>query len=316
MPTDKSLNGYDFTARNIADKIAKRLVERALDTDRKKLVRKIQRKSKVPKNSTPKIDKEGQIVTDNYVDVAVNRVFDEIVNEMITQVTADFSNSVKYSCSGNIELVTKGGVEETVDRLQQEMANFVDEFADKNVDPTFGGLFRGKDFQMTDEDYFVNPDCAEFEEFLGGESRYILPSSSNYFLVWLINLIHSKITTFFNIQRIYKSDVSNIFSSACPLNLKNHRVDKILFFLKMARKPTRVFSKLRRVDPTSTEEAEIDSTGAEEMSGRRKEGHRTESTKQDRDSGQQSQEESLPLQVHRLSGEEKEGGKTRTGRAD
>ena len=173
LPADKSLNGYDLTTRNIVDKIAKKLVERALDKDRKKTVRKIQRRSKAPQYTAPELDEEGQTVANNYVDIAVTRVFDEIVDEMITHVTADISNSVKYNCSGNIDLLSKVDVEVTVDMLQREMSNFVEEFADKCVEPTFGGLFRGKDFQMADEDYFVNPENAEFEEFLGGESRYL-----------------------------------------------------------------------------------------------------------------------------------------------
>ena len=78
LPTDKSLNGYDLTTRNIADKIAKKLVERALEKDRRRLVRKIQRRSQ-----PGDLDDEGHVIANNYVDVAVNRVLDDLVSILI-----------------------------------------------------------------------------------------------------------------------------------------------------------------------------------------------------------------------------------------
>jgi hypothetical protein len=69
------LTGYDLTARNIADKIAKKLVERALEKDRRRLVRKIQRRSQ-----PGDLDEEGHVIANNYVDVAVNRVLDDLVS--------------------------------------------------------------------------------------------------------------------------------------------------------------------------------------------------------------------------------------------
>jgi hypothetical protein len=90
---------------------------------------------------------------------------------MICNVTADVTNSVKYNCSGNIDLLSTVEVEGTVDMLQREMESFVDAFADKDVEPTFGGLYRPKDFQLTDEDYMINTDSQEIEEFFGGEAR-------------------------------------------------------------------------------------------------------------------------------------------------
>jgi hypothetical protein len=79
LPTDKSLTGYDLTARNIADKIAKKLVERALEKDRRRLVRKIQRRSQ-----PGDLDEEGHVIANNYVDVAVNRVLDDLVSKEFT----------------------------------------------------------------------------------------------------------------------------------------------------------------------------------------------------------------------------------------
>ncbi len=67
---------------------------------------------------------------------------------MISNVTADVTNSVKYNCSGNIDLLSTVEVEGTVDMLQREMESFVDEFADKDVQPTFGGLYRHRDKQI------------------------------------------------------------------------------------------------------------------------------------------------------------------------
>ncbi len=55
-------------------KIAKKLVERALEKDRRRLVRKIQRRSQ-----PGDLDEEGHVIANNYVDVAVNRVLDDLV---------------------------------------------------------------------------------------------------------------------------------------------------------------------------------------------------------------------------------------------
>jgi hypothetical protein len=53
------------------------------------------------------------------------------------------------------------------------MSTLVDEFIvdEKDVEPTFGKLYRSKDLILTDEDYFVNAESGEFEEFVGGETR-------------------------------------------------------------------------------------------------------------------------------------------------
>jgi len=58
-------------------------------------------------------------------------------------------------------------------QLQVEMSTLVDEFIvdEKDVEPTFGKLYRSKDLILTDEDYFVNAESGEFEEFVGGETR-------------------------------------------------------------------------------------------------------------------------------------------------
>ena len=169
LPSDKSLSGYDLTATNIADKIAKKMVEKALEKDRQKLVRKIQRRSQQPTNR--ELDDESHVIADNYVDVAVGRVLDNLIEELISTVTTDISNSVKYNCNGNEGLLSSVEVEGTVDMLQREMDSFVSEFAEGELQSTFGGLFRLKDGQLTDEDYLVNSESAEFEEFLGGEAR-------------------------------------------------------------------------------------------------------------------------------------------------
>ena len=62
----------------MADKIAKKLIERALEKDRQRVIRKIQRRSKDV--ASLEHDAEGQIVAENFVDVAVNRVFDDLVS--------------------------------------------------------------------------------------------------------------------------------------------------------------------------------------------------------------------------------------------
>ena len=51
------------------------------------------------------------------------------------------------------------------------MSKFVEEFSDPDVQPSFGGLFRSKDVLMTTEDFFVDAESGEFEEFVGGETR-------------------------------------------------------------------------------------------------------------------------------------------------
>ena len=167
----KTLTDYDVTARSMADKIAKKLIERALEKDRQRVVRKIQRRSKDV--TSLELDVEGQIVAENFVDVAVNRVFDDLVDEMLSHVTADVVNCVTYRCDGDVDMLNKVDVEQTVDLLQREMSSLVDEFVvdDADVQPTFGGLYRSKDLIMTDDDYFVNTESAEFEEFVGGEAR-------------------------------------------------------------------------------------------------------------------------------------------------
>ena len=110
------MTDYDVTARNMADKIAKKLIDRALEKDRQRVVRKIQRRSKDV--TSLELDEEGQIVAENFVDVAVNRVFDDLVDEMLSHVTADVVNCVTYSCDGNIKLLSKVDVKDTVDLLQ------------------------------------------------------------------------------------------------------------------------------------------------------------------------------------------------------
>jgi nitrogenase subunit NifH len=96
---------------------------------RPKLIHKI-----VPRDaSVLAADAEGENVANNFVDVAVNRVFDDLVDEMLSSVTADVANSVKYNCDGDVAMLAKVGVESTVDMLQRETAGFVAEFADADV---------------------------------------------------------------------------------------------------------------------------------------------------------------------------------------
>lgn len=106
MPAKKngSISTYlSQTTQEIADQIARNLVERALELDRKQLVRKI-----TASKNTQKFQVEKDQILTNFAEVAVNRVTEQITTELIKDASNDLVNILQHKCEG--KSVSQGSI--------------------------------------------------------------------------------------------------------------------------------------------------------------------------------------------------------------
>ena len=101
MPAKKDgIAGYlSQTTQEIADQIARNLVDRALELDRKRLVKKIAKlndgNEKLVKLQTEKAD-----ILNNFAEVAVNRVTEQLTTDLIKDASQDLANVMQHKCDG------------------------------------------------------------------------------------------------------------------------------------------------------------------------------------------------------------------------
>ena len=110
------------TTQDIADQIARNLVDRALELDRKRLVKKIakSRKTKTTKGgerncNEDEEDQEGQdqgslllesersLMLINFVEVAINRVTEQIISDLLQNAKNDMANVLHHKFNGMSE---------------------------------------------------------------------------------------------------------------------------------------------------------------------------------------------------------------------
>ena len=93
------------TTQDIADQIARNLVDRALELDRKRLVRKVA----LAKNCSSPLDEEGEqqlesersLMLSNFVEVAINRVTEQITSDLLQNAANDMANVLHHKFNGN-----------------------------------------------------------------------------------------------------------------------------------------------------------------------------------------------------------------------
>ena len=104
LPTKKDgISSYlSQTTQDIADQIARNLVDRALELDRKQLARKIRVKMGSEKLQIEKVE-----MLNNFAEVAVNRVTEQITSDLIKDASNDVSNILQHKCNGNLSAFLK-----------------------------------------------------------------------------------------------------------------------------------------------------------------------------------------------------------------
>ena len=102
LPAKKDgISGYlSQTTQEIADQIARNLVDRALELDRKRLVKKITKMT-----NSDKLQNRKEDMINNFAEVAVNRVTEEIASDLIRDASNNVSNVLMHKCNGKILLL-------------------------------------------------------------------------------------------------------------------------------------------------------------------------------------------------------------------
>ena len=102
------------TTQDIADQIARNLVDRALELDRKRLVKKIAKSKLKTKGRNCNEDEEDQegyqgslllesersLMLSNFVEVAINRVTEQIISDLLQNATNDIGNVLHHKFNG------------------------------------------------------------------------------------------------------------------------------------------------------------------------------------------------------------------------
>ena len=148
------------SSQDIANEIARSLVDKALENDRKKLVRGRCRLS------GDKASQEEELIVENYIEVSVNRITETMVNELLEAQVNDVANVVFYGCGGNVSELSSAENKTAVEYLHSEMGAIVDLFT---AVPTSGattsfGLHRSDEFKTTGDDYALNDADEELDE--------------------------------------------------------------------------------------------------------------------------------------------------------
>ena len=146
-----------MNTQEIADEIAKSLVEKALDQDRIKVIKN---------RNDPETDFES--VCDTYAEVAVSRALDSVINRLVDEAVIDVTNQVNHGCGGQLEQLNGAAYHESTESLlKKELAEFMAEIMDtlpEKETPLSFGLFRPlKNRTVTDSDYYVNEGTNEIE---------------------------------------------------------------------------------------------------------------------------------------------------------
>lgn len=158
-------NYLSRNAQDIAEEIAKSLVERALESDRRKLLRS--RNDSTLVTNRKALNDEEELVRENYVEVAANRVMEALIKDMIDSNVNDVTNLVVHACAGSPAFLPECREASGAEVLQNELEDFVNDIkfasdSDHKLEPSFG-LLRNTDLKTTDEDYllsFKGPDQA------------------------------------------------------------------------------------------------------------------------------------------------------------
>ena len=150
------------SSQDIANEIARSLVDKALEKDRKKLVRGRYRLS------GDKASQEEELIVENYIEVSVNRTLEAMVNELLDAQVNDVANTVYYGCGGKASELSRADTKTATDYLQIETEAILDLFT---AAPTSGstmtlsfGLHRSDEFKTTGDDYALNAADEELDE--------------------------------------------------------------------------------------------------------------------------------------------------------
>ena len=150
-PVLMSSNFSSKDTQDIAEEIARSLVEKALEQDRKKAIRNRQEHQQTT---------EDQYLIDNYIEVAANRALEAVVNILLDESVSDVSNQVIHGCSGQLSLLKTAPPAETGSTLlADELADLCTEFIvtlPERDTPVSFGLYRPLESRMvSDEDYLI-----------------------------------------------------------------------------------------------------------------------------------------------------------------
>ncbi len=145
------------STQDLADEIARVLVDKALDKDRKRLLH-----LKAVKTDRD-LSKEESNIVDTYAEVAANRVLEKLLDGVLEEVASDLAGVVTHGpCQGDLSrLKLSSEVEETSSEtlLQSELRNLSEEFssAGGSYVESFG-LRRDNTFVTTDSDFALPPE--------------------------------------------------------------------------------------------------------------------------------------------------------------
>lgn len=127
MPAKKDgIAGYlSQTTQEIADQIARNLVDRALELDRKRLVKKIVKLN--ADSAEEKLKNQKAEMLNNFAEVAVSRVTDQLTTDLIKAASQDVANVMQHKCDGNPSRLTVIDFtkENTTTLLNQELSKLV-----------------------------------------------------------------------------------------------------------------------------------------------------------------------------------------------
>ena len=102
LPAKKDgIAGYlSQTTQEIADQIARNLVDRALELDRKRLGKKIVKLSAPDSAIEEKLKTQKAEMLNNFAEVAVSRVTDQLTTDLIKAASQDVANVMQHKCDG------------------------------------------------------------------------------------------------------------------------------------------------------------------------------------------------------------------------
>ncbi len=174
--------------QDIADEIARNLVEKALENDRKKLLRaKASGSSGSSSNANGRHavaeeeEEKEELVRQNYVEVAANRVMEQMISELLGDAVVDVSSLVVHGCGGDPARLascppdTSGGelLRKALGELAAEFASDLPEAGGRVPEKTFG-LHRSSDLVCRDEDFLLPPPLFSSDRGGGGGGQAIL----------------------------------------------------------------------------------------------------------------------------------------------
>ena len=149
------------SSQDIAEEIARSLVDKALESDRKKLVRGRYRLL------GDKATQEQELIVENYIEVSMSRAMETTLNEIVDGQVNDIANIVYYGCGGDVSQLASIANKTSDNYLQLEMrsimAYLVPESATVGTTISFG-LHRSDEFKTINDDYTLNDADEELDE--------------------------------------------------------------------------------------------------------------------------------------------------------